>query len=193
MTQYLLGFSNHHGSEPNSITEVINNLKNWHEIIDGLIAISKDQDKFSFGFFSSKISLLLMYLLWGIMKIPLVWFSILNVVMLFLQQLLLLSLPIDAIKMSMSINIDPFLIVRKLFAISMLSMAVVMEYHILNWLPNPPELGLAVAGGITMGTYAGLFLSAFIVLGILIVGAIVSTIVIFKAFYSGKETMESMK
>ncbi len=193
MTQYLLGFSNHHGSEPNSISEVISNLKNWNDIIDGLIAVSKDQDKFSFGFVTSSLSLLLMYLLWGIMKIPLVWFSLLNVIMLFMQQLLLLSLPVDAIKMSMSVNVDPFMIVRKLFAISMLSMAVVMEFHILNWLPNPPELGLAAAGGIAIGTYIGLLGSAFIVLGVLVVGALVSTIVIFKAFYAGKEAMESMK
>jgi hypothetical protein len=112
--------------------------------------------------------------------------------MLFLQQLLLLSLPLDAIKMSMSLNVDPFLIVRKLFAISMLSTAVAMEFHLLNWLPNPPELGFAVAAGIPLAAYGGFFIAGLIILIVVVVGALLSGFVIFQAFLTGKESMESM-
>jgi hypothetical protein len=194
MTQYLLGFSGHHGSSQfeNSIDEVNNNLQNWKLTLDGLRTALNDQNVFSLDFASTGITLIFLKLMRLIIEMPLLWFSFLNIIMLFIQQFLIIGLPIDAIKMSMSMNVDPFIIIRKLFAISLLSMAVVTEYKFLNWLPTPPEISVVAGAGIAGSVYIGLFISAIIVVLILIASAFFSMVVIFKSFMAGKESIDNL-
>ena len=191
MTQYLLGFQAHHGGQENSIDEVVINLKNWNDIIQGLISVCKDNSLFSFTFVTASISLLCMYVIYGIINIPLIWFSLLNVLMLFMQQLLLLSIPLDAIKMSMSINVDPFMVIKKLFAISMLSMAIAAEFMLLNWLPTPAQLGVVVGLSIPAAVLSGALIGGLIILFILLIGSFITGFIILKAFLTGKEAMEN--
>lgn len=191
MTQYLLGFEKNHGGQGNTIDEVVINLSKWQENIQSLIDVSKDKSIFSFSFGSASVSLLCMYLMYAIINFPLIWFSLLNVIMLFFQQLLLLSIPLDAIKMSMSMNIDPFMVIKKLFAISLLSTAVAAEFMILSWLPKPEQLGVFAGLNIPGGVYAGIFCGGIILIVIIGVVTIVSGFIIFKAFLTGKEAMDS--
>jgi hypothetical protein len=65
----------------------------------------------------------------------------------------------------------------------MLSLAVVVEFQILDWIPNPPEALSISFAGIALGTYLGLFVSAIVILVIFLIAVIFSTIAIFKAFF----------
>ncbi len=192
MTQYLLGFSNHHGGFENTFDEVNHNISNWKILLDGLTESARDENYFIFGNISSMISGIFVYILFCLIRLPLYWFSILNIIMMFMQQLMILALPLDAIKMSLSLNLDPLVIVKKLLAISMLSMAVITEFHMLNWLPNPPEIAVGASVAISVGAYLGLAISALIVLAILILSAFVSTFIIFRSFYAGKESVQGV-
>lgn len=191
MTQYLLGFSSHHGGFDNSFDEVNHNLSNWNSLIDGLIESAKDENYIIFAKVGTYISVVFAYALYALIKLPLFWFSFLNIIMLFMQQILILSLPLDAIRMCLSLNIDPLLVLKKLLAISMLSMAVVTEFHLLNWLPNPPELAVGAGVAVSLGAYLGLGLNALIILLIVIFSAIISTFIIFRSFYAGKEAISN--
>lgn len=192
MTMYLVGFTNHHGDSNNVVTEVVKTLANWNSSVKNVIAIQKDASLFSFDFLKALPQTLISYSLYLVLQLPLLWFSILNIIMMSMQQFLLLTLPIDAIKMTMSINVDPLLVLRKLFAISMLSIAVVSEFKILSWIPDPPFAKIASIGVVGAGIYVGFFWSCVVILGLVILGTLFSTIVIFKSFNAGKESVERL-
>lgn len=189
MTMYLLGFTNHHGNQSNVVNEALTVISNWNSSVRSVIEIQTDQGVFSFNFFRQLPETIISYFLYLILQLPLVWFSILNIIMMAMQQFLLLSLPIDAIRMSMSVNIDPFLIIRKLFALSMLSMSIITEFKIISWIPDPPLATVTSIGAVGAGIYIGFFWSAVVILGLLVLGTLFSTIAIFKSFYAGKESI----
>jgi len=189
LTMWLFGFAEHHGSYDNAITEAMSNLQNWTDLLGNMKQVIRDQSVFSMQFITSFVGYIVFGLLYFLIKIPMAYFSILNIIMMTMQQFILVTIPIDAIKMALSLNVDPFLIIRKLFSIAMLSLAVVVEFQILDWIPNPPEALSISFAGIALGTYLGLFVSAIVILVIFLIAVIFSTIAIFKAFYAGKESI----
>ena len=189
LTMWLFGFAEHHGSYDNAITEAMANLQKWNDLLSYMKQVIRDQSVFSVHFVTSFLGYIVFGLLYFLIKIPMAYFSILNIIMMTMQQFILVTIPVDAIKMSLSLNIDPFIIVRKLLAIAMLSLAVVVEFQILDWIPNPPEALTISFAGIGLATYLGLFVSSIIIIIIFFVGVIFSTIAILKAFYAGKESV----
>lgn len=188
MTQYLLGFGSHYGGSDNSIDEVVNNIKDWNNYINVLMDNLNDESILPFNKIQTTLKLGFVNILYFLVNIPLFWFSILNIIMMFMQQLMLLSLPIDAIKMSLTFQLDPLIIVKKLLSISLLSMAVVTEYHLLNYLPSPPTL---IAGGL-VGSFISLGWSMVIILVVLFFATIFSTILVFKSFFEAKQSINGV-
>lgn len=138
MTMYLYGIESRSGGNDNLISNVSMNLQNWHKSLTDLVTINEDMSLFSSKIISLFLEGFIFSSLRFLIMIPLSLFSFVNIIMMIVYQILVMTLPIDAIKMSMNHNVDPMFIVKKLYSLALLSIVVVVEFQILSWIPTAP-------------------------------------------------------